>query len=77
MMAFMNRTVPNMQEVAARGGRIILISDQAGYQRQAGLKPDATIEMPKQNPDFAAIVYSIPVSVACLSCGLCSTRKRC
>ncbi len=60
--AIYEKTVSNMQEVAARGGRIILISDHAGLS-EAGLKPHAMIEMPKQNPDFAAIVYSVPVQL--------------
>lgn len=60
--AIYEKTVSNMQEVAARGGRIVLVSDHAGIA-EAGLKPHASVEMPKQNPDFAAIVYSIPVQL--------------
>lgn len=56
------KTVSNMQEVAARGGRIILISDHNGIQ-EAGLKPLAGIELPKMNPRFAPIVYSVPVQL--------------
>ena len=56
------KTVSNMQEVAARGGRIILISDREGLHA-AGLKPVAGIEMPKMNPRFAPIVYSVPVQL--------------
>ncbi len=56
------KTVSNMQEVAARGGRIILISDREGLH-EAGLKPVAGIEMPKMNPRFAPIVYSVPVQL--------------
>lgn len=56
------KTVSNMQEVAARGGRIILISDREGLH-EAGLKPLAGIEMPKMNPRFAPIVYSVPVQL--------------
>jgi glucosamine--fructose-6-phosphate aminotransferase (isomerizing) len=56
------KTVSNMQEVAARGGRIILISDREGLH-EAGLKPIAGIEMPKMNPRFAPIVYSVPVQL--------------
>lgn len=60
--AIYEKTVSNMQEVAARGGRIILISDEDGVNH-AGLEPAASIVMPKQNPDFAAIVYSVPVQL--------------
>jgi glucosamine--fructose-6-phosphate aminotransferase (isomerizing) len=56
------KTVSNMQEVAARGGRIILISDHEGFL-QAGLEPAAKIEMPAMNPRFAAIAYSVPVQL--------------
>ena len=56
------KTVSNMQEVAARGGRIILISDREGLQ-EAGLKPLSGIELPKMNPRFAPIVYSVPVQL--------------
>jgi len=48
--------------VAARGGRIILISDREGLHA-AGLKPVAGIEMPKMNPRFAPIVYSVSVQL--------------
>lgn len=56
------KTVSNMQEVAARGGRIILISDREGLH-EAGLKTLAGIELPKMNPRFAPIVYSVPVQL--------------
>ena len=48
--------------LAARGGRIILISDREGLH-EAGLKPLAGIELPKMNPRFAPIVYSVPVQL--------------
>lgn len=60
--ALYEKTVSNMQEVAARGGRIILISDREGLH-EAGLKPQAGIELPKMNPRFAPIVYSVPVQL--------------
>jgi glucosamine--fructose-6-phosphate aminotransferase (isomerizing) len=60
--ALYEKTVSNMQEVAARGGRIILISDREGLH-EAGLKPLAGIELPKMNPRFAPIVYSVPVQL--------------
>ncbi|MCX8504596.1 MAG: glutamine--fructose-6-phosphate transaminase (isomerizing) [Beijerinckiaceae bacterium] len=60
--AIYEKTVSNMQEVAARGGRIILISDHQGMQG-AGLEPAAKIEMPDMNPRFAAIAYSVPIQL--------------
>ena len=56
------KTVSNMQEVAARGGKIILITDHESVDH-AGLTPAASILMPKMKPDFAAIVYSIPIQL--------------
>jgi glucosamine--fructose-6-phosphate aminotransferase (isomerizing) len=56
------KTVSNMQEVAARGGRIILISDREGFTG-AGLEPAAKIEMPMMGSRFAAIAYAIPIQL--------------
>ena len=60
--AIYEKTVSNMQEVAARGGRIILISDREGLH-QAGLEPAARIEMPAMSQRFAAIAYAVPVQL--------------
>ena len=56
------KTVSNMQEVRARGGRIILISDSEGIA-EAGEGCIATIEMPKVHPLIAPIVYAVPVQL--------------
>ena len=56
------KTASNMQEVAARGGRIILVTDAAGAAA-AGIKPEATIIMPTMNPMFTAMVYALPVQL--------------
>ena len=56
------KTVSNMQEVAARGGRIVLIGG-AGGAEAAALKLDAEIVMPDMAPTFAAIVYAVPVQL--------------
>ncbi len=64
------KTVSNMQEVRARGGRIVLISDREGLD-EAGEGCLATIEMPEVHPLIAPLVYAVPVQllayhVACL-----------
>ncbi len=64
------KTVSNMQEVRARGGKIVLISDREGLD-EAGEGCLATIEMPKVHPLIAPLVYAVPVQllayhVACL-----------
>ncbi len=56
------KTVSNMQEVAARGGRIILITDDKGAEA-TGLKTEATIVMPTVHPTVAPIVHAIPVQL--------------
>ena len=56
------KTVSNMQEVRARGGQIILISDVEGIA-QAGEGTLATIEMPSVHPLIAPLVYAVPVQL--------------
>jgi glucosamine--fructose-6-phosphate aminotransferase (isomerizing) len=56
------KTVSNMQEVRARGGKIILISDADGLA-SAGEGCLATIEMPKVHPLIAPLVYAVPVQL--------------
>ncbi|MFW2830524.1 glutamine--fructose-6-phosphate transaminase (isomerizing) [Sphingomonas sp. ID0503] len=57
-----DKTVSNMQEVRARGGRVILISDYDGIQT-AGEGCIATITMPKVHPLIAPLVYAVPVQL--------------
>jgi glucosamine--fructose-6-phosphate aminotransferase (isomerizing) len=56
------KTVSNMQEVQARGGKVVLISDAEGIA-QAGEGTIATIEMPKVHPLIAPLVYAVPVQL--------------
>ena len=56
------KTVSNMQEVQARGGKVVLISDAEGLA-QASEGTIATIEMPKVHPLIAPLVYAIPVQL--------------
>ncbi|MCB8820814.1 glutamine--fructose-6-phosphate transaminase (isomerizing) [Microvirga rosea] len=60
--AVFEKTVSNMQEVAARGGRIILITDEKGAL-EAGLDTMATIVMPMVHPIVAPIVHSVPIQL--------------
>jgi glucosamine--fructose-6-phosphate aminotransferase (isomerizing) len=57
-----DKTVSNMQEVQARGGKVVLISDAEGLA-QAGEGALATIEMPKVHPLIAPLVYAVPVQL--------------
>ena len=56
------KTVSNMEEVRARGGQVVLISDADGLE-QAGEGCLATIEMPKVHPLIAPLVYAVPVQL--------------
>ena len=56
------KTVSNMQEVQARGGKVVLISDAEGIAA-AGDNCLATIEMPKVHPLISPIVYAVPVQL--------------
>jgi len=56
------KTVSNMQEVRARGGKVVLISDAAGLA-EAGEGCMATIEMPHVHPLIAPLVYAVPVQL--------------
>ncbi|MXP27289.1 glutamine--fructose-6-phosphate transaminase (isomerizing) [Porphyrobacter algicida] len=56
------KTVSNMEEVRARGGKVVLISDEQGLA-EAGEGCLATIQMPQVHPLIAPLVYAIPVQL--------------
>lgn len=56
------KTISNMQEVIARGGKVILISDGEGIER-AGDGPWKTIEIPKVDDFSLPIISTIPVQL--------------
>jgi len=56
------KTVSNMHEVMARGGKVVLISDADGIA-EAGQGCLATIEMPHVHPLIAPIIYAVPVQL--------------
>jgi glucosamine--fructose-6-phosphate aminotransferase (isomerizing) len=56
------KTASNLQEVKARGGKIILISDEDGCAR-LGEYAWHSIAMPACDPFVAPILYSIPVQL--------------
>jgi glucosamine--fructose-6-phosphate aminotransferase (isomerizing) len=51
-----------MQEVAARGGRIVLIGD-AGAAEEASVAVESFLAMPPMAATFAPIVYAAPVQM--------------
>ena len=56
------KTVSNMQEVAARGGRIILLTDERGAN-SATLETEATLVMPTCDPLCAPLLYAVPLQL--------------
>jgi len=67
-----DKTASNMQEVIARGGRVIFLSDAAGIEKLGDMAA-ATIELPAVDAFVAPILYTIPIQllayhVAVLKC---------
>jgi len=60
--AVFEKTVSNMQEVAARGGRLVLIGDQRAAE-EAGVTIEHVLPMPEMKVNFAPIVYAAPVQM--------------
>ncbi len=59
---FFEKTVSNMQEVAARGGRIIFITDEAGAAHSK-LPTMATIVLPNVDEIIAPMIFSLPIQL--------------
>jgi glucosamine--fructose-6-phosphate aminotransferase (isomerizing) len=56
------KTASNLQEAAARGGQIMVFSDQAGAAKLRGIAAQ-TIVLPDVDPFVAPILYAIPVQL--------------
>lgn len=56
------KTASNLQEAAARGGRIIVLSDSEGAKKLAGIASEVVI-LPDCDPFVAPILYAIPVQM--------------
>ena len=56
------KTASNIEEVAARGAKIILISDKEGIKKLSNIA-HVTLEIPKSNEFILPILYSIPVQM--------------
>ena len=57
-----DKTVSNMQEVAARGGRIILVTDPKGA-KEATVQSLVTLTLPEMPSTVTPLVYAIPVQL--------------
>ncbi len=60
--ALFDKTISNMQEVMARGGKVLLITDQKGAA-EAGDGVWDTIIMPEIDPFLAPILYAVPAQL--------------
>jgi glucosamine--fructose-6-phosphate aminotransferase (isomerizing) len=59
---FFEKTVSNMQEVAARGGKIIFITDEKGAAASK-LPTMATIALPNVDEIIAPMIFSLPIQL--------------
>ncbi len=60
--ALFEKTASNLQEVAARGGRIILLSDRNGVAA-LGKYAEHSFVMPEVDPFVAPLLYTVPVQL--------------
>jgi len=60
--ALFDKSVSNMQEVMARGGKVLLITDKPGLN-EASDGVWASIVMPTVDPLFAPILYALPAQL--------------
>ncbi|MFM2279626.1 MAG: hypothetical protein RLZZ444_1857, partial [Pseudomonadota bacterium] len=59
---FFEKTVSNMQEVAARGGRIIFVTDAKGA-KASELPTMATIVLPEVDEAIQPMIFSLPIQL--------------
>jgi len=57
-----DKTRSNVEEVIARGGKVVFMSDRAGVAKLAD-KAFAAVEMPDVDPFVAPLLYSIPIQL--------------
>ena len=57
-----DKTFSNLQEVMARGGRVVFLSDADGVKKLGG-KAMAAIELPRVDAFVAPILYTVPVQL--------------
>ncbi len=56
------KTISNMEEVAARGGKIVLLTDEHGM-KDNGDKAFRSIRIPKAHPFISPLLYAVPVQL--------------
>jgi glutamine---fructose-6-phosphate transaminase (isomerizing) len=60
--AIFDKIASNFEQVKARGGKLVLLSDAAGIKR-LGAQAVATITLPTVDPEVAPILYTVPVQL--------------
>jgi glucosamine--fructose-6-phosphate aminotransferase (isomerizing) len=60
--ALFEKVLSNIQEVAARSGRVLLVSDAQGIRR-LGAKVRWSVELPAVDPFVAPILYALPMQL--------------
>jgi glutamine---fructose-6-phosphate transaminase (isomerizing) len=60
--AIFDKTASNFEQVKARGGKLVLLSDSAGNARLAS-QATAAISLPAVDPTVAPILYAVPVQL--------------
>ncbi len=56
------KTVSNMEEVAARGGKIVMLTDDAGLEENAG-RLFQRIRVPHANAFISPLLFAVPVQL--------------
>jgi glutamine---fructose-6-phosphate transaminase (isomerizing) len=57
-----DKTASNMQEIVARGAKVILLSDADGIDA-LGKYAYASVELPSVHPFVAPLLYAIPIQL--------------
>jgi glutamine---fructose-6-phosphate transaminase (isomerizing) len=57
-----DKTISNMEEVAARGGKIVLLTDDQGLEKN-GDRSFRTIRVPKAHSFISPLLYAVPVQL--------------
>jgi len=60
--AIFDKTASNFEQVKARGGKLVLLSDSAGNARLAS-QAVAAVQLPKVDPVVSPILYTVPVQL--------------
>jgi glucosamine--fructose-6-phosphate aminotransferase (isomerizing) len=60
--AIFDKTASNVEQVEARDGKLVLLSDAAGVAR-LGSKAAASITLPTVDPVVAPILYAVPLQL--------------